>query len=69
MREERIIAKIYKDGKVAIDVEGIQGEKCLEITQQLEEALGIVTKREAKAEMHERPVVLTTVTTQNITSK
>ncbi len=68
MTEERITAKIFKDGKVSIEVGGVQGESCLELTQQLEVALGKVTDRKEKPEIHERPVVVQTIATQHIKS-
>ncbi len=37
-----------------IDVEGVQGESCLDITKGLEQALGGVQSRAEKPEMHEQ---------------
>ena len=43
---------ISRDGKVVIDVDGVRGPSCLEITKTLEESLGQVTEREKKAAFH-----------------
>ncbi len=60
MREEKIRVKISPEGDVTIDVEGVKGKACLDFTKELEEDLGIVTARESKKEMHERPARVTT---------
>jgi hypothetical protein len=40
MELEEIEVTIGKDGQVQIQVRGVKGLKCLEITKELEEALG-----------------------------
>ncbi len=40
MELEEIEVTIGKDGQVQIQVRGVKGMKCLEITKELEEALG-----------------------------
>ncbi len=40
MELQEIEVKIGKDGKVEIQVRGVKGMKCLELTKELEEALG-----------------------------
>lgn len=40
MELEEIEVTIGKDGRVEIQVRGVKGLKCLEITKELEEALG-----------------------------
>ncbi len=40
MELQEIEVTIGKDGQVQIQVRGVQGLKCLEITKELEEALG-----------------------------
>jgi hypothetical protein len=40
MELEEIEVIIGKDGQVQIKVRGVQGTKCLELTRELEEALG-----------------------------
>lgn len=66
MKEVRITAKLYKDGTVKIDVGGVQGKQCLELTEQLESALGKITDRTEKPEINERPVIVTTTTSQRV---
>lgn len=55
MNEEKIRVKIGKDGAVNIEVIGVKGKDCVAMTEELEEALGLVTKRTEKKEYHERP--------------
>lgn len=66
MQEERIKVNISNDGEVTLDVQGVKGKRCLDITKGLEEALGVVTEREAKKEMRERPARVVTTGVQNI---
>jgi hypothetical protein len=40
MEMQEIEVRIDQDGKVEISVRGMKGEKCLEITAELEETLG-----------------------------
>jgi hypothetical protein len=40
MELQEIEITIGPDGQVQLQVRGVQGEKCLEITKELEEALG-----------------------------
>jgi hypothetical protein len=40
MELQEIEVVIGKDGEVQIQVRGVKGQKCLEITKELEEALG-----------------------------
>jgi hypothetical protein len=40
MELQEIEVTIGKDGQVQIQVRGVQGMKCLELTKELEEALG-----------------------------
>ena len=58
MKEERIRIVIMPDGSSTVEVLGVKGKRCLKITEELEEELGIVTKRKAKAEMQEKDTVL-----------
>ncbi len=66
MKEERIIIEIDEEGNPTIDVNGVKGKKCLELTKQLEEALGTVSKRTEKKEMFERPVTIVAETKQKV---
>jgi hypothetical protein len=63
MREEKIIILIDKEGNPSIEVEGVKGKKCLDLTKELEDILGVVKTRTPKKEMAERPVVITTTQT------
>ena len=44
---------IDDDGNVTFMVKGVKGKKCLEITKDLEEALGIVRSREKTQEFYQ----------------
>ncbi len=45
--------KIDKDGNVTIKVVDGQGERCLDLTKDLEEALGLVTDRQLTPDYYE----------------
>ena len=45
------------DGTSTVEVLGVKGKRCLKITEELEEELGIITERKAKAEMQEKDTV------------
>ncbi len=47
---------IDDDGNVSFEVKGVKGKKCLEITKELEEALGIVKDRRKTGEYYETEV-------------
>jgi hypothetical protein len=44
---------ISADGDVSIGVSGAKGKKCLDLTKELEEAIGSVTGRETKSSYYE----------------
>lgn len=69
MKEEKIRVKISKDGNVNLEVDGVKGEGCIALTEELEEELGIVTQRTKKREYHERPARVITQTVSNIHRK
>ena len=48
----QIKVRIRPNGEVEIDVEGVQGEACLKLTEFLEEALGEVVAREMTSEYY-----------------
>ena len=51
--EEKIIITFLKGGRgVKIEVEGVQGPRCLELTKPLEDAFGGNVERETKAEFY-----------------
>ena len=51
MEMQEIEVFIDKDGKVRIEVRGVKGQVCLDLTKELEEALGgVVEEREMTPE-------------------
>lgn len=52
MHEVQVV--IAPDGKVTIEVNGVKGGGCLELTEQLEKALGTVASREMSPEAHQQ---------------
>jgi hypothetical protein len=44
---------IAHDGTVTINVQGAKGKACLELTRDIEEALGVVVEREKKPSFYE----------------
>lgn len=48
-----IIFTIDNDGNITLTVEGAKGRDCTKITQDLEEALGVVIDREYTSEYYE----------------
>jgi len=66
MKEERIKVVIDEEGNASLDVSGVKGKTCLDLTKELEEVLGLVKERKEKKEMHERPVNNITTNVQNI---
>ena len=54
MEYQEIDVVIDKDGKVRIEVRGVKGKKCLDLTKDLEEALGgEIEEREMSSEAYE----------------
>ncbi len=49
---------IDDDGNVSFEVKGVKGKKCLEITKEIEEALGVVVNREHTGEYYQQEVEL-----------
>lgn len=54
MQKQEMEIAIGPDGKVSLKVFGVKGDDCLDLTKDLEEALGEVTERERTAEFYER---------------
>ncbi len=67
MKEERIVITADNDGNTKIDVQGVVGKRCLDLTTELEKELGIVTKRTEKPEIKKREAI--TRVNQNINTK
>ena len=55
-QKHEIEINIDDAGNVSFEVKGVKGKKCLEITKELEQALGIVVKRENTSEMYQTEV-------------
>lgn len=53
-KKDELEISISSDGEVSINVIGAKGKKCLDLTKDLEEALGIVTNRETKPQFYEQ---------------
>lgn len=60
---KEIKVEIDEDGNVTLDINGVQGNSCLLETKALEEALGLVEKREKKPSFYAR--IQTNRTTRN----
>jgi len=45
------------DGTSTVEVHGVKGKRCLEMTEELEGELGVVKERKAKAEMQEKDII------------
>lgn len=56
MEEETINVIIHPDGRVELQVCGVKGDKCLEVTRAVEEALGNRVKREFTSEIYETEI-------------
>ncbi len=52
-QKHEIEITIDDKGNVTLQVKGLKGKKCLEVTRELEEALGIVVSREKTAEYYQ----------------
>lgn len=59
MAEEEIHVFFLPDGRVEIQVCGVKGDKCLEVTKAVEEALGGKVERDLSGEYYEQPKVKT----------
>ena len=53
MQERKVTLIIDENGAVQIDVEGVKGKTCTDLTADVEDALGTVTNRTKKAEFHQ----------------
>lgn len=52
-KKDELEISITSDGNVSISVIGAKGKKCLDLTKDLEEALGIVSQRDTKPQFYE----------------
>lgn len=53
MKQELEIT-ITPDGEVKIEVKGVKGSSCVDLTKDIEEALGVVTDREHTSEYYQQ---------------
>lgn len=51
---KEMVVDIDKDGNIVIEVNGVKGSECLNVTKELEEKLGEVTKRDKKPDFYAR---------------
>ena len=58
MRREEIIVTITPDGHASVTVKGVEGLRCKELTADLEQALGIVRRKQRTAEYYQARQIL-----------
>lgn len=58
-KKHEIEFTIDDNGNVSFEVKGIKGKRCLEVTKEIEEVLGIVVNREHTSEYYQTEVGLT----------
>ena len=51
-QKNELFVVISREGKVRLEVDGVRGPACLDVTKALEESLGCVTERQKKAAFH-----------------
>ena len=51
----KVTVTIAPDGTTSIEVEGVKGKGCVELTRDIEKALGSVSKDTKTSEYRERP--------------
>jgi hypothetical protein len=49
---------IQKDGKIEIQVRGVKGKTCLNLTQKIEQQLGVVEKKQLSSEYSLTPTLI-----------
>lgn len=54
MELQEMEVTIDKDGRIQVNVKGVQGTGCLALTRELENALGVVEKREYTADYYQQ---------------
>jgi hypothetical protein len=52
-RKNELLILISQDGTVTVEVDGVRGASCLDLTGELEESLGLVRERERKPAFYE----------------
>ena len=66
MEYQNIEIKINNEGKVFLEVSGVSGKKCLELTKELEKSLGEVENREFKPEFDDEDMMEDNILTTTI---
>jgi hypothetical protein len=66
MEYQNIEIKIDSKGKVFLEVSGVSGKKCLELTKELEKSLGEIESREFKPEFDDEDKSEDNILTTNI---
>ena len=51
---ERLVFRILQDGTVEETVSGVKGPSCLDLTEKIEDALGVVRYRKQKPEFFQQ---------------
>jgi hypothetical protein len=51
-RKNELVIHISREGRVSLEVDGLAGPSCLELTRGLEECLGNVAERKKKPAFH-----------------
>jgi hypothetical protein len=64
-QKHEIQIDIDDNGNVSFQVKGVKGKKCLEITKELEAALGIVKTQEKTAEFYQTETQAGTIDTKS----
>ena len=62
-KKQELEISITAEGDVSINVIDEKGKKCLDLTKELEEAIGIVKKRETKPSFYENDSSYTNIHT------
>ena len=57
---EELIVTI-KEGDIQVEVQGVKGARCLELTQAIETLLGEISTREFKNDFYGRPKMIQTL--------
>lgn len=52
--KQELEISITPEGEVKIEVKGVKGSSCLDVTKEIEEALGVVTDREHTSEYYQQ---------------
>lgn len=55
---EEIIIRVGKDGKINLNVEGVKGSSCKDLTKAMEKAFGAVEQSKSTSEMYEQEATI-----------